>query len=101
MQVPANARFSGSWRLGRKVECRAHAREHLRMGNVSLGTNAIRFGEPACLQRVHFDQGACPAKRCFEGLVIRPRWLEHDPRHRSLAQPFDLGLTETTTLTPS
>jgi len=55
---------------------------------ISLGTGSMRLGEPARLQRVHLDQRKLLAKRRLEGLVIRPCWLENNPRNRGLAQPF-------------
>ena len=55
---------------------------------IGLGTGSMCLGEPARLQRVHLDQRKRLAKRCLEGLVIRPCWLENNPRNRSLAQPF-------------
>ena len=48
----------------------------------------MRLGEPARLQRVHLDQRKRLAKLRLEGLVIRPCWLENNPRNRGLAQPF-------------
>ena len=54
---------------------------------IGPGSGAIGLGEPARLQRVDLDQGDLLTKRHLEGLVIRPRRLEHDPRHRGLAQP--------------
>jgi hypothetical protein len=71
-----------------KVERSPHPGQHLSIYGIGFGAGAIRLSKPACLERVHLDQGELLAERRLEHLMIRPRRFEHDPCHCCRAQPF-------------